>query len=461
MSNSGKQSPLGVNVLGTFLQNQGLTINPTVIDRLGTSTDNNTYVPGTIVTDTCLNLLTHAINEAFIIGQPSGNANIANTTYANLITIGANVIPALGNSPPPTYEIDDPSGYWEGQATTGYAVSGNVDKGQDATWLPYDLTNPNFSITQWGYLRLLALQGHNDFDWNGIVDPIDVQYGNVQYKEFTSSILNAQGFVSTSNQTILALQNSKDYLQGVYSNMDDLTTGDITGVSLSTREFGNDLKNLGKSLNLTTINTFGLPSNLLQTLQKNNALTPAVTLAMLGSGLSQTEIMQLTTPNDNPITKEQQQKIYGAFLIVQNTDLSGVLDILECKTEGLESLADLLDVKKCFPKSYQTLTVPLYTGKTGPTNSKTYYLIYADNAVNGQLDSSIIKEQVGTQIPISEPCEAPPESPSASLREAINNIPNNVTLADVVDTVPVNSTAIQGAAVNSLETLLGRRYKLK
>lgn len=459
MSNSGKQSPLGVNVLGSLLNNEGLSINPVVIDLVGTSTDNNTYTAGTLITETCLNLLTNAINEAYLIGQPSGGSNIANATYANLITIGANVIPALGNSKPPSYEIEDPAGQWSGEATTGYAVSGNIGQGQEATWLPYDLTNPNFSITQWGWLRLVALQGYNDFDWNGIVDTLDPEYGNIQYKEFLSSFLDCQSYMTQSNQPIFTMQNSKTFLQGIYSNMNDLITGDVTGVSLSTQEFGKDLMNLGKALNLSSIATFGLPSNLLLTLQASNAITQAVSLALLSSGLTTSELNTLFNNPEAPITKEQQQKLYGAFLVVQNTDLLEVLEILECRTEELETLADLLNVKKCFPNSYKTLTVPLYTGKSGPTNTKTYYLIYADDAVNGQLDSSVVKSQIGTQIPVAQPADAPKDSVPALLREAINNLPDNVSLAEAVDAVATNQTAIQGGAVNNLESFLNRRYR--
>ncbi len=461
MSNTGKQNPLGVNVLGSLLQNQGLNINPVTVGYIGTSTDNNTYVTGTVITETCLNLLTEAINQAYIIGEPSGNAQIANTTYANLITVGANVIPALGNSPPPTYEIQDPFGQWQGQVNTGYAVTGNVDQGQAATWLPYDLSNPNYSITRWGYLRLLALQGYNDFNWNGIVNTSDPNYGNIQYNDFVSSFLAAQGQLASFNETIFTLRNSTDFLDGTYSNMNDLISGDITGVSLATREFGKDLMNMGKALSLVNISTFGLPSNLLISLQQNNAITPSLALALLASDLTQTDIQQIVSPNDFAITTEQQQKIYGAFLIIQNEDLLEILDIMEVKTENLTSLADLLNVQKCFPNSYATLTVPLYTGTEGITNSKTYYLLFADQATNPQLSSPVVIEQVGTQVLPGEPSLALVSGLPALVREAIQNLPSNVSTTEVVTSYIAPSTAItgpdvadiSGSAKNSLENL--------
>ena len=50
MSDTGKQSPLGVNVLGTLLQNEGFYINPKVRDLAGESKYNDDYAPGYIVT---------------------------------------------------------------------------------------------------------------------------------------------------------------------------------------------------------------------------------------------------------------------------------------------------------------------------------------------------------------------------------------------------------------------------
>jgi hypothetical protein len=142
----------------------------------------------------------------------------------------------------------------------------------------------------------------------------------------------------------------------------------------------------GRAINLNKINTFGLPSNLLETLQENNALTPAVSLALLAAGMTQSELAAILS-NNNSITKEQQVKIYKAFTIVLGKDLQEVLIPLNCKTEGIESLADLLNPKKLFPTRatstssavYQTLTVPLYNtgqaaqGITPVTNTKNVY----------------------------------------------------------------------------------------
>jgi Chitobiase/beta-hexosaminidase C-terminal domain len=99
MSNTGNQSPLGVNIVSSLLQSQGFAINPIAAGLMGSSTTNAAYTPGSIVNKTCLYWLTYAINAAY---QHLG-VQVSDATYNNLISIGTNTIPALGNSLPNTY----------------------------------------------------------------------------------------------------------------------------------------------------------------------------------------------------------------------------------------------------------------------------------------------------------------------------------------------------------------------
>ena len=198
MADSGIQSPLGINVLGSVLQNTGLTINPVATSYMGASKTNTDYIFGSLVSSTALRLLTWAINDGYNRGPGNSNTTLTNTTYNNLISIGNGSIPALGNSLPPSYVIADPANVWVGEATSGYGISGNTDQGQSATWLPYDTTNPNMSVTQWGYVRLHALQAWNEFNWNGTSTTQSVP----DYKEFCSSLITVNGLMSSANKTI-------------------------------------------------------------------------------------------------------------------------------------------------------------------------------------------------------------------------------------------------------------------
>lgn len=403
MANTGKQSPLGVNALGSLLGNTGLTINPKMTTYLGSSKTNEHYSFGSIVEDTVLRLLTWSINDGYNRGPGDGNATLSDTTYDNLISIGSGNIEALGNAKPPTFTENDPSDKWADAgypATTGYGISGNTGSGQSASWLPYNTTNPNVAVTQWGWLRTLALQAWNEFNWNGAT----ANQPTIDYSQFCGSFMTGVGSIDYLNKAIMSMQNSKTFLDGPYSNMDDLTSADVAGINLSSNAFGSDLEKLGKAFNLKKIDAFGLPSTLLEIIGKNSAVTQDLSLALLASGLSSTEINHFTSGTGPRPSIDQERKIYGAFLLIMGENLSAVLAPLQCQTKGLETLADLLNVKKIFPDSYASLTVPKYNGQRGlSTNSKTYYLIYQNGGINGDLTTDAMKQYVGMQIPKGAP----------------------------------------------------------
>lgn len=407
MSDTGKQSPLGVNTLSSLLQNTGFNINPIMVDFTGVSISETSATNlGSIVNDTCLRLLTYAMNDAY------GRGQVNTATYNNLISIGSATIPALGNSKAPTFN-------W-----TGYP-----------NWAS-DYTKTN-EVTRWGYVRLFALQGYNEFNYNN---------GLPEYKDYLSAFMAASSFVDYTNKAIMSMTNSQDFLDGTYSNMNDLISADIAGISLATSTFGRDLITSGKAINLAKISTFGLPSNLLETLQKYNAITKEVSLAILASGIQIDELTDILA-NFN-VTREQERKLYGAFSLIVGDSLNEVLVPLNCKVRGLESLVDLLNPKKLFPNSYQTLTVPVYNTTQGPTNSKTYYPIYVNGGVNSNLTSPLVTNQIGTQTQVGTPAVVPTATQTAQQRVVYqytmtDEQGNPIDLvARVVDGTIVNGTII-------------------
>ena len=449
MADTGKQDPLGVNVLGSVLNEQGLTINPIVTEYVGTSTDNYTYTPGKIVNDTALKLLAYAINQAYTMSDIDNSTytTVNAATYTNLISIGLlpnQTIPALGLAKSPGYDVTDPSGVWTtqavetavnagfttalpGPATSGFPLTGVMYQGQYATWYPYNLTNPNMSITQWGFLHCFSLQAFNEFHFNNPNSTSD------HYADFVGSFQSADGFINSTNKTVNSVNNSKEFLQGTFSNMNDLITGDVTGVSLATQAFGSDLINLGSTINLSKLDTFGLPSVLLQTLYRYNAITEDLNLALLANGLQFSDVLGISNETITP-TSLQESQIYSAFLLIQGANLQQVLIPLNCKTKDLESLADLLNVKKMFPNSYTTLTVPVYNTEPGPTNSKTYYPIYGLGQVNPAISSPAVVEKVGTQLQPGAPEVNTVNAPSSTTLEQAGAI-NTPTLTDTITPV--------------------------
>lgn len=334
----GQFTPLNLNCLGKLMQNEGLAINATQQAYMGVSTSNTTFTTrGTIYTSTLLDKLASVTALAY----SKLGSDITTDTYNDLINMGSTTIPALGNSKPASFT--------------------NTYSGE---------------MTKYGWLRLIAYQAHQEFFIN-----------NGSYSDFLSTFNSCDGFRQTSNALINNYTSAPTFLKTTYSNINDLITSDITGVSMSTLYWGQDLIKTGRAIDLTSISNFGLPSILLRTLSLNRALTPSLNVALLSAGFTSTDV---DTMLSSPVTLEQEKLLYAAFSLIVNSDLSDICILLNCQTSGLNKLADLLDPKKLFPNTYKTLTYPKYNEVNQlPTNSKTYYPIYVGDQPDTALTPSI------------------------------------------------------------------------
>jgi hypothetical protein len=314
-------TPLKINTLSGLLLGSGFYINPEAVSYMGSSTSISQYVSGSVVSGTVLDKLTQAIRLAYEkIGSSSPE-------YNALLNIGRTTIPALGNTVPPTYN--------------------SAFSGQTASY---------------GFLRLIALQANNEFNIGG-------------YPKFVSTFMTCNGRRSQVNDAIQAMSAATTFLDGTYSTMSDLITGDIAGVNLSTFYWGQDLIRVGRALDLAYIDRFGEPVTLLKTLSNNRAITKALNLVLLSAGFNASTLDQMI--NTVSATVEQQKLLYGSFSVIQGSDLQDILIPLNCQIPNLNTLADLLDPKKLFPNSFGSLSYPIYNAITLPTNSKTYHLIYS------------------------------------------------------------------------------------
>jgi hypothetical protein len=185
-----------------------------------------------------------------------------------------------------------------------------------------------------------------------------------------------------TNKLVFSMTNTKSFLQGTYSNINDLTSADVGGVCLAFKTFGDDLIKLGKAINLATIDKFGSPDQLLLNLQKNNALTDALKFSLLNNGLTVDEVQNILFGRVIA-SPDQNAKIWTAFTMVMGTELASILQIINCQTSGITALSDLLVVRKMFPNSYDALTVPRYTLAT--VQSKIYDFIYTGGGVNERI----------------------------------------------------------------------------
>lgn len=242
---------------------------------------------------------------------------------------------------------------------------------RDQTLIEYDEYFKN------GFIGTVARQAYYEF-WSSY----DTRRPN-QYIEFVSSFQQCYGWHRSVNQKIASFVNTKTFIKGSYSNINDLTTSDIAGVTLSFKTFGNDLILTGKSIDLSQINNFGLPSVLLSTLQRYNALTDAVKFALLYNNLSVNDVNSIL--NGSIPTVTQENKIYQSLQLIQGKDLENVKILLNIQTQGLQNLADLLNPRKLFPNSYNSLTVPSYSMQAN--SAKIYDFIYINGGINNRIDN--------------------------------------------------------------------------
>ena len=448
-------SPMNLNCIGSFLADHGLCINKDAEKYIGSiRTSDGAFVPGQTLHGNFLQITKDIFEYAFNVRYPVvtiGNLITGRLYYiSQLNDTDFTKVGAAANRIGLTFMATD-NGASAGGSGIVNDISGNVQTGM--TFEQYSsllnmgyaapiLTNtpphdyyfdPNSVNGKFGFLGAFAVQAFDEF-----------HLLTGAYADFFSTFTTILGYKDKTNTVIDSLSLSISHLDGIYSNMNDLITGDITGVSLSTFFWGQDLIKLGRAMDLQTIQYFGNPDNLLRTIAKNKAMTNSLNIAFAAAGLSTNDIANII--NGQSATNNQQKLLYACYNMITGTDLEDVLIPLNCHTEQLETLADLLNLKKIFPTSYQSLTFPQYNTMPRTTNSKTYYLLYEGTSVN-KIPSLSYGNRLAGILPadIAYACDAF----SMSMRQ-IKNIQNIdiekfaqvVTNLENVNDLDVNSTSV-------------------
>jgi len=457
-------SPMNLNCIGSFLSNRGLAIHSDARKYTGFVDDQGTYGPGDLTRGTFLQRTKDIFELAFNIRYrviPIGELVVGRTYYISVVgSTDFTLVGASGSRVGIIFKATDTGSDINNTGGRCNDVTGMIQTGMTGEQyrsllnMGYSapiLTNtppigyyfdPNSTNCKFGFMGQFAVQAYEEFH---------LLTGS--YSDFFSTFSTILGYKDTTNGVIESLSTSITHLDGIYSNMNDLITGDITGVSLSTFFWGQDLIKLGRALDLQNIQYFGNPDSLLRTIAKNKAMTSSLNIAFNAAGLSSNEITSII--NGQTANNNQQKLLYACYNLISGTDLADVLIPLNCHTEKLDTLADLLNLKKIFPNSYQTLTFPQYNSEPKTTNSKTYYLLYAGTQVN-----KIPSLSYGTRLfgIIPQDIAYAADAFSMSMRQ-VKNIQNIdiekfaqvVTNMENVSDLNVNSTSVPVslAAVNS------------
>jgi hypothetical protein len=309
---------LQVNVGAGMLQNQGVAVNAAFTNAIAS------YANVTLIS-TLLGTIGNAI----------ATSTISNVTIAELNVLASNSCPALADSIPFTYVSN---------LDADAQVSNNII----------------------GFTSILTLSA------NQILGEGDVS-------KFCQTLSQAQGHNIQTATFVNSAINGETYLGSTFTGMDSMITGSVSSVNLATTAFGQDLTNLGQLIDTGNLNNLGSPLALVQQIYRVVGAIPGLSIAFVLAGISQDVVVNLSDPTVSVVDSDQ-KLMYTAMTQITGDTLAQILTVLNVKTVGIATMADLLNPVKLFPNSFQSLTVPL-----GPDT----YPIYVD--ANGAVNTSLLR----------------------------------------------------------------------
>jgi hypothetical protein len=370
-STPGTYTPLQLIAGSGLLQNQGISV-PGALTSAVSSYNSLDFVEN--------------LNNAIAAAPAYG---ISASVITSLKTLASNTCPALGSSVPAAYAGDN-------------------------TLLPTSVTG--------GFGNLVA-------------NNAALYLGNGSVDKFCQTFQLISGYRATTNELVCSAVNATTYLGPTFTSMNDLITGQLTGVNLAMKCFGSDLAKTGNLINLDKLPTFGTPANILEQISEMAGITSGtlscVAKALAEYGLTENDIILLCTPgasNDGKITDGEfnalQKIAYAAMTSITGSCLEYVLQILDADgllgpvaaavaggipgtgqantpvplvggvpggiptTGQVNTLADLVDLKKIFPTSWTSMTTPVTTAVPG-IPAATILLYNTDGSVNPALESAL------------------------------------------------------------------------
>lgn len=394
-------SPLQLTVSASLLQNQSIKPFPAAL-ALAIQTFNSTTVIS---------------NFLAAVSSYKAQSFATQDTLISLLSIGASVCPALGNSIP-----EEPVGNY-----------------------PY--LNSEYLVN---YLGSADGSTVDPSGFSNLVEQTCSAYlGNGDAGSFAQGFVAVQGYIATTNRYINSSVNANQYLGPMFTNMDDLVTGNISSMTTDLPKFGVDLANQGNLWNMGKLELYGTPAGLIQQISAlagiRGRTVPDLQNAMIGVGLTTNNIADLVNDNRVGLNKptgltpnefdKLQLLAYNAITMVTGDALAQILDILEVTTPGIDSLDDLLNPVVMFPLSYASLQTPSPNGAVPIFNSTGSVNSNIAPIVNTYLPSASGCDELGKIIPQAQ---ATANKAIQVSFQQINNIPTT-TLPRLANAVLGNS----------------------
>jgi hypothetical protein len=186
-------------------------------------------------------------------------------------------------------------------------------------------------------------------------------FGSGDISKFIQALNLVQAYSQNTNLFINSAVNSQTYLGNTFTSTNDMITGDVTTINLATTTFGQDLTRLGGLIDLDNLGNLGSPLSLIQRIVQLTGNIPVLSLLLLAEGVSEDIVLNLTSPTIS-VSDSVQRLMYQAMTKITGNALSQILKVLKITTQGIETMADLLNPVRLFPNSYQSLTVVTANG---------------------------------------------------------------------------------------------------
>jgi hypothetical protein len=305
MATTGSLTALQLDAAAGLLQNQGIGINANLTAAITSYEDT-------------------ALISPFLNTIAVGNTGslLSNTVIANLQTLAANTCPAFSNSIPPAYA--------------------NIGIGN--AFISIGIANANIKQMTTVVTNQAA---------------VDICGSNVS--KLAQAVNQAQGYAEQTSIFINSANNSQTYLGNTFTTMNNMITGSVSEVNLATQAFGTDLTNLGRLINLSTLNNLGSPLALTQQIFSVIGTVPVVSATFVAAGVPEEIVLSLSSPTVS-VADSIQRLMYQAMKQITGSDLAQILSVMGVTTVGIETMADLLNPYKLFPNSFQSLTAPTANG---------------------------------------------------------------------------------------------------
>lgn len=268
--------------------------------------------------------------------------------------------------------------------------------------------------------------------------------------QFCQGFVAVQGYIASTNQYINSAVNANQYLGPMFSNMNDLVTGNIASMTTDLPNYGVDLARQGNLWNMAKLDLYGTPAGLIQQISAlagiRGRTVPELQNAMISVGMTTTNIADLVNDNrvglnkPNGLSQNEFDKLqllaYHAMTMISGDALAQILSILNVTTPNINSLDDLLNPVIMFPLSYASLQTPSTNGPVKIFNSTGAVNSSITPIVNSYLPTASGCDELGKIIP---PAQATANKAIQVALQQINNVPNT-TLPKLADTVLGNTT---------------------